>query len=126
MLQIVYCRNCNKDGLFDIQLTFTEWRKHCNCCENLKTISSDMHSFCNVDCMMEWLRVNEVEEKGLPCFSCTNLWDGFSQIVQPTGWLATFERNGPCNVCKGKKRLKKSITSTEYYEVAPAILTTKK
>lgn len=109
MYHIVHCSNCNKEGIFDVNLNITQWRDQCGCCHDLKTICEYKHSFCDVGCMMDWIETNHVQDMGMPCFACVSCLDEFSQEVKSTGWCAAHESNGPCNVCKGEKRLNRSL-----------------
>ncbi len=100
MMHIIHCNNCDKSGLFKFTLKYEFTRSHCEKCNHMDRETWEYY-FCNQDCMFQWLKDNEIEEKGLPCRRCID-WD--TNI--PTGWDGGIERNGICTHCNGIKRVK--------------------
>jgi RecJ-like exonuclease len=96
MMMIVTCAECHKEGQLDTHLTFTYKWETCNLGRGHSSEWS--FSFCGTDCLMNWLEIRDVKNKGIPCQDC-----------HESGWFAGFEENGVCNVCNGTKRVKGCI-----------------
>ena len=94
MMYIIHCEQCEKECLFEINLTFTYWQDTCDSCRH-----SQYHEwkywFCNLDCLAKWTKENE---EGFPCQNCRH-----------TGFNFGFEQNGTCQICKGTKRVKSKV-----------------
>jgi hypothetical protein len=97
MIEIITCDNCGESNL-SIELTFDHAVQHCHSCYELKTLKWRYH-FCSRQCMFEWLRKSEIEEKGFPCKDC------MGYMGEPTGFCCGYKENGPCVSCKGEKRV---------------------
>lgn len=99
MLTIIHCDQCRKSGMFDIEFKFNLESHLCEKCHHHEMEYWTFH-FCNTNCLMTWLRENEIEEKGLHCRDCKDLKG------KPTGFRWGFESNGICTTCNGTKRVK--------------------
>jgi hypothetical protein len=93
MLQIIHCRNCDKDSFLNISFKMTI---NVSCCSECHKSDSKEWSFyfCDLKCFQQWLLEEEIFEEGIPCQDC-----------RETGWSAGFESNGVCPTCCGKKRV---------------------
>jgi RecJ-like exonuclease len=92
MMMIIRCTLCHKEGQLDTVLNFTYKWETCNLSHGHDSKWS--FYFCGTDCLMAWLETRDVKNKGIPCQGC-----------RETGWFAGFPENGPCDVCKGTKRV---------------------
>lgn len=99
MLSIIRCDHCDKSGMFDFELKFHIESHLCEKCSH-HTMTAWDYYFCNITCLMKWLKDNQIEEKGLHCRDCRDM-NG-----QSTGFRWGFESNGTCDTCKGSKRVK--------------------
>ena len=111
MMQLVRCAQCNKTGLFELQLKFNYWRVACEHCHDSKEYDWLYH-FCNISCMFTWLEQNEIASKGFPCRDCHG-----------TGFAYGFESNGTCKICEGNKRIKERLSlfaQSGHKDVTPA------
>lgn len=99
MFRTIHCDQCNKSGMFDLTVKFTLESHLCEKCSN-HTSEDWQYYFCNTDCLVLWLKEEDIEKEGFPCKDCRDR-DGV-----PTGWRWGFEINGICNTCDGKKRVK--------------------
>lgn len=99
MMCLIRCDDCHKSGIFDFKLDFILESDLCAKCHHHTSREWNYH-FCNIACLLSWLRKNEIEEKGIPCRDCCDL-NGI-----PTGHLSGFQSNGTCTTCDGAKRVK--------------------
>jgi hypothetical protein len=110
---IVHCDGCNKSGMFDISFKFILESHLCEKCRHHTAEEWD-YNFCNIACLMDWLRKNKIEEEGFPCRACHNM-EG-----KPTGFAWGFEANGVCKTCNGDKRVKgHRLQEWEHRLIAP-------
>jgi hypothetical protein len=112
MIQTITCTNCGS-GSIGIQFTFDYEMRYCGECHH-SNFDKWSYWFCGLECFFDWLKKNEVEEKGLPCRSCCRC--GGDGEGGPTGFSGGFESNGICQVCDGTKRLKKKVFFNTHYE----------
>jgi hypothetical protein len=88
-MEILTCSNCNKEGILPFIFEFEYKRSYCTIC--LQSRNSDWRwYFCSLKCFLEWIEVNEVKEKGIPCREC-----------RTTGYEGGYESNGECRICFG-------------------------
>lgn len=92
---LIKCTECDKSGIFDIQLSFEYQQKVCDKCHHVDNYFWQYY-FCKTDCMFNWLRKNNIETEGFPCQSC-----------RETGYAFGFQQNGICKTCNGTKKVKK-------------------
>ena len=97
MLQTIHCSWCGKEGLHQVEFTFLHKAESCKECHNIK-IDEWKFFFCDQGCFFNWVKDEEIEEKGFPCQDC-----------HKTGWASGFEQNGTCKTCRGKKRIKRAV-----------------
>lgn len=98
MLRTIHCDACNKSGMFDIHFKFMLESRLCEKCHHHSGTDWDYY-FCNIACLMNWLKNNEIADKGFPCRDCCDM-KGVS-----TGFRYGFESNGTCDTCKGTMRV---------------------
>lgn len=91
MLQIIRCEHCNSVDL-RLNLKFTYKFDRCNLYHVHSSII-DFH-FCCLNCMFNWFREKEIEQKGFPCYYCRG-----------TGFLGGFKENGSCPTCQGTSKI---------------------
>ena len=84
----------NESGPLPVVLRFDYSMRSCTAC-NAHNHQHLLLSFCSIKCLQQYLEKNEIEEKGFLCKSCKS-----------TGFAFGYETNGPCEVCKGQKRIK--------------------
>lgn len=98
MMNLVRCDNCNKSGLFVVELSLEIGRKTCDCCHHTdKRIWT--YTFCNIDCLSAWMLDKQVNRWGVDCRDCRRIGG------ESTGFYGGFESNGVCKTCDGKKKV---------------------
>ncbi len=113
MIQSICCVNCKECSLFDISLTFIHRVRNCGKCHHIAT-DDWQYCFCNLTCMAEWFKRNQIHKKGFPCMGCMGGPKG-----EPTGFDGGYKQNGTCRICNGSKRVKTRVTTDGYPSFKP-------
>ena len=133
MMQTIQCSYCGLEGSFAVHLKFEHARHHCGSCNHTR-IDDWNDYFCNLTCLFNWLKVNEIEEKGYPCRCCVDYGNPDNKEHDPTAHLGSYKPTGkgggvvengvrienPCSSCDGIMRIKETIHYNEKYEKIPA------
>lgn len=91
MMTVIGCSQCKKQSNLSIEFKFTARIDCCKECHNTRE-SQCSFFFCDLKCFLEWFRGIEEDGLQIPCWECHG-----------TGYMAGFEQNGTCRLCKGLK-----------------------